>query len=171
VIRATPLASDALVGVQASVAPPGGQADVRCALDGGLQPDGTITAIAPDPASTHPSVVESVFRGPARGRASRAAPPRARATTARRWSSARRGAGRWRGRKLATGRARFGAKRARIAVRRPRKRGFYFGRLAFGGTHFIRASTDPNPLKLSGIRRRFGFAAPRTFPRCPGYRP
>ena len=51
----------------------------------------------------------------------------------------------------------------------PRKKGFYIGRFAFGGTHFLRASVDPVPMFLVATRRSFGFA--RTFARCPGYLP
>lgn len=73
-------------------------------------------------------------------------------------------------RKAATYRGRFGAKRMRVAIRRPRP-GFYVGRFEFRGTRFLRAGTDPAPVLLVAQRRRFGFADPRGFPRCPGYRP
>jgi hypothetical protein len=226
--RASPLAGDPFVGVQVAAAPPGGQADVRCALDGALQPDGSITgaAIVPDPASTHPSVVESVFtrpgawacfaRGAAEGRddnnettlfstpwsgplavevrtdfrrrtgsVARRSAGRPRFSFAAEWPALARGGrarltvsrvtgcrGREpRLRRVASVRGRFGAKRLRIAIRRPRKNGFFVGRLAFSGTRFVRAGTDPVPLLLTATRKRFGFSEPRTFPRCPGYRP
>ena len=66
-------------------------------------------------------------------------------------------------------RGRFGARNARIALRRPRKPGYYAGRFAFGGTRFLRASTDPALVYLVAKRRSFGFA--RSLPRCPGYSP
>jgi hypothetical protein len=64
--RATPLAGNPFVGVQAS-APPGGLADVRCALDGAVQPDGSVAgaAVVPDdPGSSHATVPELVFPRP-----------------------------------------------------------------------------------------------------------
>jgi hypothetical protein len=53
------------VGVQAPE-PPGGQPDVRCALDGAVQPDGSVTGsvVVPDPSFTHASVIEKVFTRP-----------------------------------------------------------------------------------------------------------
>jgi hypothetical protein len=63
--RAAPLPGRPFVGVHAP-APPGGQADVRCALDGTVQPDGSVTGtrVVPDPSFPHPSVVEYVFPRP-----------------------------------------------------------------------------------------------------------
>ena len=72
-------------------------------------------------------------------------------------------------RRTARFRGRFGARNARIALRRPRKPGYYAGRFAFGGTRFLRASTDPALVYLVAKRRSFGFA--RSLPRCPGYSP
>ena len=47
-------------------APPGGQADVRCALDATVQPDGSVTGRARAPGSDdlHPEVPELVFPRP-----------------------------------------------------------------------------------------------------------
>lgn len=74
-------------------------------------------------------------------------------------------------RKAATVHGRFGAKRMRVVIRRPRKRGFYSGSFRFEGTRFVRAGVDPFPLLLRRTGKRFGFIDPRGFPRCPGYRP
>ena len=72
-------------------------------------------------------------------------------------------------RRTARFRGRFGARRAQVAIKRPRKPGYYAGRFAFGGTRFLRASADPRPVYLVAKRRSFGFA--RSLPRCPGYSP
>jgi hypothetical protein len=72
-------------------------------------------------------------------------------------------------RKVGRFRGRFGARSAQVALRRPRKKGYYVGRFAFGGTHFLRASVDPVPMFLVATRRSFGFAS--RFARCPGYLP
>ena len=72
-------------------------------------------------------------------------------------------------RRVSRARGKFGARNARVAVRRPRKKGYYIGRFAFGGTHFLRPSVDPAPMYLVAARRSFGYA--RTFARCPGYAP
>ena len=61
-------------------------------------------------------------------------------------------------RKVATLRATFGAKNAEMRMKRPRKDGFFLGRFAFSGTHFIRASVDPNPVYLEESFGRLGFA-------------
>jgi hypothetical protein len=53
---------------------------------------------------------------------------------------------------------------ARVTLKRPRK-GYYLGRFSFGGTRFLRASTDPAPMLLSATKRSFGYA--RRFARCP----
>jgi hypothetical protein len=58
----------------------------------------------------------------------------------------------------------FGATRARVTLKRPKK-GYYIGRFSFGGTHFLRASSDPAPMFLSATKRSFGYA--RRFARCP----
>ena len=50
-------------------------------------------------------------------------------------------------------RGRFDGRRARVAIKRPRQPGYYVGRFAFGGTRFLRASTDPVPMFLSAGRR------------------
>ena len=61
---------------------------------------------------------------------------------------------------------RFGAKRLRVRIARPRKRGYFLGSIAFSGTRFVRPGTDPNPILLVANRGRFGFADPRAFPVC-----
>jgi hypothetical protein len=223
--RAVPPPTDAFAGVRAA-APPGGQADNRCALDAAVQPDGSVSgpAVVPEAdGSSHATIPESTFtrpgvwtcvaRGTAEGRdenfdtATFGTPWSApiavevRSDFRRRAGSIARGRSRrprftfkaeWaalaaggrarvtlyrlagcRGtdfklRKLKTYRGRFGPKRVRVRVRRPRA-GFYIGRFAFSGTHFLRASVDPIPMLLVANRRRMGFAS--TFPRCPGYQP
>ena len=67
-------------------------------------------------------------------------------------------------RKFGTFRGTFGAKTAQMRMRRPRKDGYYLGRFAFSGTHFIRASVDPNPVHLQESFHRLGFAS--QFPGC-----
>lgn len=69
-------------------------------------------------------------------------------------------------RRFATVRGTFGAKRLRVRVARPRRPGYFLGRLSFSGTRFLRAGTDPNPILLVAVRGRFGFADPRAFPPC-----
>jgi hypothetical protein len=63
--RAEPLAGDPFVGVQAP-APPGGEADVRCALDATVQPDGSVTGseVVPDPELSLPTISELEFPRP-----------------------------------------------------------------------------------------------------------
>jgi hypothetical protein len=63
--RAAPLAGNPFVGVQAP-APPGGEADVRCALDATVQPDGSVAgaAVVPRSGGSHPSVPEDAFPRP-----------------------------------------------------------------------------------------------------------
>lgn len=74
--RAVALPGNPFVGVQAP-APPGGEADIRCALNATVQTDGSVAGshVVPDPSFSHPT--SSSSRGPACGRASRAAPSRA----------------------------------------------------------------------------------------------
>ena len=74
-------------------------------------------------------------------------------------------------RKVGTYSGRFGAKRMRITMRRPRRVGFYLGRFSFSGTHFLNKSTDPNPMRLLARPDRVEFAPASGFPGCPGYRP
>jgi hypothetical protein len=64
--RVTPLAGSPFVGVQAAVAPPGGDPDVRCALNGTVAADGSVTGpiVVPDVRFSHPSVAERVFPQP-----------------------------------------------------------------------------------------------------------
>jgi hypothetical protein len=213
--RATPVS--AFSGVQAA-APPGGEADVRCALNGAIQPDGSVAGavVVPDPAFAHPSVAESVFprpgpwtcvaRGLAEGRddnfdtASFGTPWSAplsfdvRSDFRRRTGTLARGRSkkprfsftaewpaeasggratltvyrysRCKLRKVAAYRGRFDARRLRVTIRRPPARRFYIGRVAFAGTRFLRASTDPNPVLLQVDRGRLEFVAPSAFPLC-----
>jgi hypothetical protein len=220
--RAVPPAGNQFVGVRAN-APPGGEADVHCALDATVRPDGSVTGSVevPDASLPHPSVTESAFtrpgvwtcvgRGVAEGRdeafdtsyfgtpwsaplrievrsdfrrrAVKISHPRARRprfSFFAEWPALAQG-GRaqvtlyrvvgcrgtsLRLRRVAAYRGRFGPKRARIGIRRPRATAYYVGRVAFSGTRFLRASTDPNPMQLVVLRGRFGFGDPRTFPRC-----
>ena len=67
-------------------------------------------------------------------------------------------------RKFGTFKATFGAKKAQMRIKRPRADGYYLGRFAFSGTHFIRASVDPNPVYLLVENHRLGFAS--QFPGC-----
>ena len=225
--RAVALPGDPFVGVQAPE-PPGGQADVSCALNGMVQPDGSVTGSAVVPGSdfSHPTVPEFVFPRPgawtcvARGTAEGLDENRDTAVFATPWSGplaidvrsdfrrrtgaisrarARRprfsfkaewpdeangGSGRvtlfrvtgckgarFKLRKVAAYRGRFGAKRMRVTMRRPRAAGFYIGRVSFSGTRFLREGVDPNPMLLVALRDRVQFATPREFPGCPGYRP
>jgi hypothetical protein len=225
--RAVALPGNPFVGVQAAD-PPGGQADVRCALNGTVQPDGSVagSAVVPDPDFAHPTVPEFVFprpgawtcvaRGTAEGRdenldtavfatpwsgplaievgsdfrrrtgaISHLRSKRPRFTFKAEWPDVAEGGEgsvtlyRVRGckgssfklRKRATYRGRFDAKRMRVTLRRPRVVGFYIGRFSFSGTHFLRASVDPNPMLLLALRDRLQFVTPLQFPACPGYRP
>jgi hypothetical protein len=68
-------------------------------------------------------------------------------------------------RKVATYRGKFGPRRARFTMRRPRP-GLYLGRFSFGGTPLLNASTDPNPIRLLARRKRMEFAPASAFPRC-----
>ena len=65
VFRATPLAGDPFVGLRAAD-PPGGLADVRCARDATLGPDGAPTGslVVPDDGATHAAVPEQAFPQP-----------------------------------------------------------------------------------------------------------
>ncbi len=64
--RATSLPGDPFVGVRAA-APPGGYADIRCALDATVSPDGSVTGprVVPKPGGfVHPETPEFVFPRP-----------------------------------------------------------------------------------------------------------
>ena len=65
--RATPPRSGGFIGVRAAD-PPGGRADMRCALDASVQPDGSVAgrATAPDEDDGHasPSLSEDAFPRP-----------------------------------------------------------------------------------------------------------
>ena len=69
-------------------------------------------------------------------------------------------------RKVGTYRGRFGPRRARFTMRRPRRPGLYLGRFSFGGTSLLNASTDPNPIRLLARENRLEFAPASAFPRC-----
>ncbi len=69
-------------------------------------------------------------------------------------------------RKVGTYRGRFGPRRARFTMRRPRRPGLYLGRFSFGGTSLLNASTDPNPIRLLARSNRMEFAPASAFPRC-----
>ncbi len=76
--RAVPLPGNPFVGVRAPD-PPGGQGEVRCALDGAVQPDGSVSGSAfvpesgsslatlPEPAFARPGAWTCVARGTAEG--------------------------------------------------------------------------------------------------------
>ena len=63
--RAMPLPGNPFVGVRATD-PPGGQADVRCALDGTVAPDGSVAGaiVVPGEGYSLPAVVEDAFPRP-----------------------------------------------------------------------------------------------------------
>lgn len=215
--RAEPASDPTLVGVRGTPDPPGGAADVRCALDGTTLPDGSVTGadvVPKDLSYARQQVTEEGFTRPgswtcvARGvgygldfeygqamygtpwsapitfdvlsdfRRATAAVGSRRSRTPRysvgaEWPAEAAGGSAkltlYRActrRVVASGSARFGAVRARIAVKRPRRPGFYAGVLAFGGTHFLRKSTDPAPLLLAATRRKIGFVPARSFPQC-----
>jgi hypothetical protein len=221
--RAAPLPGNPFVGVRAAD-PPGGFADVRCALNATVRPDGSVTgsAVVPESDYAHPTVPEVAFprpgawtcvaRGTAEGRdenfdtavfgtpwsaplgfdvrsdfrrrTGAIAHPRSKRpgfTFTAEWPDVANGGRgsvtlfRVRGckgrsfklRKVATYRGQFDAKRMRIKMRRPRA-GLYLGRFSFSGTHFLRASVDPNPMRLLASRGRLQFALPSEFVTCPG---
>jgi hypothetical protein len=68
-------------------------------------------------------------------------------------------------RKVATYSGRFGPRRARFTMRRPRP-GLYLGRFSFGGTALLNKSTDPNPIRLLARPGRMEFASAFMYPRC-----
>jgi hypothetical protein len=225
--RTTP-AAEPFVGLRAT-APPGGLADIRCALDATVAADGTVSGPVvvpenPGPDEVRGSMSEDAFPRPgvwtcvARAAAEGVDDSFSRAVYGGSWSAPlrfdvrsdfRRKSGRidrtrarrprftftaewpafatggratitlfrvtgcrdrdFRLRRVARIRGRFGARRAQVSLRRPHKPGYYIGRFAFGGTRFLRASTDPVPMFLVASRRSFGFAG--RFARCPGYLP
>jgi hypothetical protein len=67
-----------------------------------------------------------------------------------------------------TDKATFDAQgRAKFTIKRPRTRlGFYAATISFGGTHFVRAGTDPNLIPLLARRTRIAFVSPQAFPSC-----
>jgi hypothetical protein len=70
--------------------------------------------------------------------------------------------------KVANYKGTFSAKgHAKFRVRRPRKTlGYYAATLSFGGTHFVRAGSDPTLIALAATRRAITFVKPRDYPRC-----
>lgn len=68
--------------------------------------------------------------------------------------------------KVASYRGRFDSRRMRVTLRRPRKDGYYFGRVTFAGTRFLRAGDDVNPMLLQVGRGRLEYVTPRDFPPC-----
>jgi len=69
-------------------------------------------------------------------------------------------------RKAGTFRGRFGPKRLQLTLERPGRGGFYIGTFAFGGTRYVRATTDPNPMLLHVGREFVEFATGSELPRC-----
>jgi hypothetical protein len=65
VYRHRPLPGDPFVGLRAAD-PPGGSADLRCALDAAVQPDGSLkgSVVAPPADETHASLSEDAFPRP-----------------------------------------------------------------------------------------------------------
>jgi len=223
--RATPSAAP-FDGVRAAD-PPGGVADIRCALEATIAPDGSVTGTVVVPEAdgdAHPSLSERSFPRPgvwscvARAAAEGVDDEFSRVIYGGSWSAPitfdvrsdfRRASGRldrrrarrprftftaefpteaaggkatitlyrvtgcrdreFRLRRTARFRGSFGPKRVRITLERPAKPGYYIGRFGFGGTRFLRASSDPTPMFLAATKRTFGFA--RRFARCPGYLP
>jgi len=215
--RAQPPSDDTFVGVRGTPDPPGGAADVRCALDGSTLPDGSVTGadvVPKDLSYARQQVTEESFTRPgswtcaARGVGYGIDAEFSQAMFGTPWSAPitfdvlsdfRRGSAAVAGRrsrrprfaigaewpaeaaggkaklvvyracthkKVASGSAVFGAAKTRIAVKRPRRAGFYLGVLSFSGTHFLRKSTDPLGLLLAATRRKLGFVSPSSFPQC-----
>jgi hypothetical protein len=44
--------------------------------------------------------------------------------------------------------------------------GYYAATVTFGGTHFVRAGTDPTPIRLGASKRAIRFVKPQNYPRC-----
>jgi hypothetical protein len=69
--------------------------------------------------------------------------------------------------KLATYKGTFDAKGiAKFRFKRPRKRAYYAAVVTFGGTHFVRAGTDPFLIPLGATPRAIAFVKPQNYPRC-----
>ena len=70
--------------------------------------------------------------------------------------------------RLASYKATFDVKgHARFKVKRPRTRpGYYAATVTFGGTHFVRAGTDPTLIRLGASKRAIRFVKPLSYPRC-----
>jgi hypothetical protein len=225
-VRTTPLAGAPFVGVRTDRTPPGGQGDLRCALDATVQPDGSVTGTivvpGPEDADAYSQIPERSFRRPglwtcvARGASDgeddslgaarfftpwsapvqvevhadfrrslgRIAHPRSRhpqITVTAEFGGLAAGAKgtlklyrfvRCRGRravlkKSSTYRAPFDAKgRAKFTLRRPRRLGFYAGRLTFPGTRWLNSSVDPNVVALLARSKDLVYAQSFETPRC-----
>jgi hypothetical protein len=78
-----------------------------------------------------------------------------------------RGSG-YRFRKAATGKGTFSASgHATVRIKRPRRKpGFYAATVSFGGTHLVRAGTDPSLIPLRARRSRIEFVKPADYPQC-----
>jgi hypothetical protein len=221
--RTVPLPNDAFMGVRAP-APPGGLGDVRCALDGTAQPDGSVTGakVLPDGEDPSSSIPETDFPRPGNwlcaGRGTiegldeniksvvfgtpwsapvtvpvltdfrrypaTLAKPRSRHPVLRlraEWAALSSGGAakvtlrrvvgckgrRFKLRKAGTFRGRFGAKRLDLRLRRPRKNGYYVAAFTFGGTQFVRASTEPYSLLMDVHSGFLEFSPASEFPGCP----
>jgi hypothetical protein len=70
--------------------------------------------------------------------------------------------------KVANHKGTFDAKgHAKFRVKRPRKTlGYYAATVSFGGTHFVRAGSDPTFIPLAATKRAIKFVKPRDYPRC-----
>jgi hypothetical protein len=71
--------------------------------------------------------------------------------------------------KVANSKGAFDAKgHAKFRVKRPRNAslGYYAATVAFRGTHFVRAGTDPSLILLAATKRAIKFVRPRDYPRC-----
>jgi hypothetical protein len=70
--------------------------------------------------------------------------------------------------KVANDKRTFDAKgHARFRVKRPRRtQGYYAATVSFGGTHFVRAGSDPTFIPLAATKRAIRFVKPRDYPRC-----
>jgi hypothetical protein len=225
-VRTTPLSGNPFVGVRTDRTPPGGQGDIRCALDAIVQPDGSVTGTivvpGPDETDVFSQISEKSFRRPgpwtcvARGASDGEDDSLSSARFFTPWSAPvqvavhadfRRSLGRiahsrsrrpqitftaefgglaagakgtlrlyrfvrCRGRrtvlkKSSTYRATFDSKgRAKFTLRRPRRVGFYAGRLTFPGTRWLNAGDDPNAVPLLARSKDLVYAQSGETPHC-----
>ena len=70
--------------------------------------------------------------------------------------------------KFGTHRGRFDSRgRLTVKIRRPRRSGYFLGRLTVAGTSLYRAGTDPLPVLLEAdFRGVLDFVSPQAFPSC-----